>query len=255
MFVLKCLHAVLIHPSILHPPHLSFCIPTHQEAENAMLVQKMASKSSPAPVKEGLPAALKKTSAQNASRSPDVLVLKRRKKLSVEEQRAQQEAESKAAESDVEDREANGEEDDGEEEAGEMDGLQQYERITVPSTHPETSPGPKGLPFTLVITCAAWYTRAPPITTAVYALCPISTTLLPPHPTCPPGKVNKQAKGDKPGSKKGTTCTSHSKASSCRPHASHGNASSFSHSMPNICRTRHVFPSQPQRKSRQEGQV
>ena len=209
MFVLKCLHAVLIHPSILHPPHLSFCIPTHQEAENAMLVQKMASKSSPAPVKEGLPAALKKTSAQNASRSPDVRSSAWRKKLSVEEQRAQQEAEAKAAESDVDDRYANGGEDDGEEEASEKDGQQQYERNTVPSTHPETLPEPKGLPFTLVFSCAAWYTRAPPITTAVYTLCPISTTLLPPHPTCPPGKVNKKAKGNKPGSKKGTTFISH----------------------------------------------
>ena len=166
-----------------------------------MLVQKMASKQSPTPVKEGMPAALKDTSAV-ATQSPDGLVSKRRKKLSVEEQRAQQEAEAKAAESDVDDRYANGGEDDGEEEASEKDGQQQYERNTVPSTHPETLPEPKGLPFTLVFSCAAWYTRAPPITTAVYTLCPISTTLLPPHPTCPPGKVNKKAKGNKPGSKK-----------------------------------------------------
>jgi hypothetical protein len=181
-----------------------------------MLVQKMASKSSPAPVKEGLPAAPKKTSAQNASRSPDVRSSARRKTLSVEEQRAQQETEAKAAESDVDDRYANGGEDDGEEEASDKDGQQQYERNTVPSTHPETLPEPKGLPFTLVFSCAAWYTRAPPITTAVYTLCPISTTLLPPHPTCPPGKVNKKAKGNKPGSNKGTTFISHSDASSCR---------------------------------------
>jgi len=151
-----------------------------------MLVQKMASKQSPTPVKEGMPAA-----------------------LSVEEQRAQQEAEAKAAESDVDDRYANGGEDDGEEEASEKDGQQQYERNTVPSTHPETLPEPKGLPFTLVFTCTAWCTRTPPITTAVCASCPMSTTLLPPHPTCPPGKVNKKAKGNKPGSKKGTTFISH----------------------------------------------
>ena len=165
-----------------------------------MLVQKMASKQSPTPVKN--------TSAV-ATQSPDGLVLKRRKKLSVEEQRAQQEAEAKAAESDVDDRYANGGEDDGEEEASKKDDQQQYERNTVPSTHPETLPEPKGLPFTLVFSCAAWYTRAPPITTAVYTLCPISTTLLPPHPTCPPGKVNKKAKGNKPGSNKGTTFISH----------------------------------------------
>jgi hypothetical protein len=190
-----------------------------------MLVQKMASKQSPTPVKEGLPAALKGTSAV-ASRSPDGLIFKRRKKLSVEEQRAQQEAEAKAAESDVDDRDDNGEEDDGEEEASEKDGQQQHERNAVPSTHPETSPEPKGLPFTLVFTCTAWYTRAPLITTAVHALCPTSTTLLPPHPTCPPGKVNKKAKEDKPGSKKGKTCMSHSNPSSCRTCTSHSDASS-----------------------------
>ena len=67
-----------------------------------MLVQKMACKKTPTPVKEGMPAALKNTSAV-ATQSPDGLVLKRRKKLSVEEQRAQQEAEAKAAESDVDD--------------------------------------------------------------------------------------------------------------------------------------------------------
>ena len=65
----------------------------------------------------------------------------------MEEQRAQQEAEAKAAESDVDDRYANGGEDDGEEEASEKDGQQQYERNTVPSTHPETLPEPKGLPI------------------------------------------------------------------------------------------------------------
>ena len=118
-----------------------------------MLVQKMASKQPPTPVKEGMPASRKDTSAV-ATQSPDGLVLRRRKKLSVEEQRAQQEAEAKAAESDVDDRYANGGEDDGEEEASEKDGQQQYERNTVPSTHPETIPEPKGLPFTLVFSCA-----------------------------------------------------------------------------------------------------
>ena len=49
-----------------------------------MLVQKMASKQSPTPVKEGMPAALKDTSAVAT----------------------QQEAEAKAAESDVDDRDA-----------------------------------------------------------------------------------------------------------------------------------------------------
>ena len=196
----KCVTVVLTPhpPTILHP--------THQEAENAMLVQKIAAKRSPTPVKEGLPAARKSPSA-HGSGSPDGLVLRRRTKLSVEELQAQEEAETKAAESDVDDRDANGEEDDGVEEDSDKDGQHDYEPNTVPSTHPVTSPQSKGLPFTLVLACAAWYTRAPPITTAVYAYCPISTTLLPPHPTCHPGKGNGKAKKDKPGSDKGTTCT------------------------------------------------
>jgi hypothetical protein len=53
----------------------------------------MASKQPPTPVKEGMPAALKDTSAV-ATQSPEGLVFKRRKKLSVEEQRVQQEAEA-----------------------------------------------------------------------------------------------------------------------------------------------------------------
>ena len=165
-----------------------------------MLVNELASQQTDAAVDEGMPAS-RKDPAPDTSESPAGLDLHCRKKKSVEEQRAEQEAAKKAAESDVDDREDYTEEDDGAEDDDEEEAT-----LAVPGTHPETSPEPKGLPFTLVFSCAAWHTRAPPITTSVCAFCPMSTTLLPPIPTCHPGKVKGKAMGDEAGFGKGTTC-------------------------------------------------
>ena len=134
--------------------------------------------------------------------SPGGLELKRRKKLSVEDQLLLREDQNKQHENDVEDGEEDGEEDDGEDDEEEDGAL-----LTVPSTHPETLPERKGPSSTLVFSCAQWCTHVKPIYATVYTLSTMYTTLKPPQPTCHPGKAQgteRDAASDLP---KGTTCT------------------------------------------------